>query len=387
MDLLKKLCIKDYKKVDDPKVRAKYGIVAGISGIIINILLFISKLVVGILSGSITIVADAVNNFSDLSSSTVSIVGFKLSSKPADSEHPYGHERIEQISALIVALFVFAVGAILAKTSIDKIIKPEELTISLYTYIILGIGILLKIVQMVINYNFGKCISSQTLKAVGDDSRNDIITTTVVLISTIVIKFTGVNIDGYAGLLVSLFIIISSIILIKETINPLIGIKPKQELVKKLKTTLLSYENIIGVHDVMIHSYGEKTAFAVAHLEVPAEKDFVEMHNLIDKIENEIHDNLGIYITIHMDPVDTTNPKIQELKERCAKVIIAFGEGFSLHDFRVVFGNDYVNIIFDIVIPFKSKTTLSAVKKALKEEFKNEEIKHRFVLEEDRDYV
>ena len=193
MDLLKKLCIKEYKKVDDPKVRAMYGIVAGISGIIINILLFISKLVVGILSGSITIVADAVNNFSDLSSSTVSIVGFKLSSKPADSEHPYGHERIEQISALIVALFVFAVGAILAKTSIDKIIKPEELTISLYTYIILGIGILLKIVQMVINYNFGKCISSQTLKAVGDDSRNDIITTTVVLISTIVITFCVVN--------------------------------------------------------------------------------------------------------------------------------------------------------------------------------------------------
>jgi len=385
--LLKKLFIKNYHDTDNPEIRAKYGIVAGVIGIIINIILFISKLIIGILSASITIIADAVNNFSDLSSSAVSIVGFKLSTKSADAEHPYGHERVEQIAALIVALFVFAVGVILAKTSIEKIITPENLKIDLYTYIILAIGIVLKIIQMIINYDFGKSISSTTLKAVGDDSRNDIITTTVVLISALIIDLTGVNIDGYAGLLVSIFIIISSIGLIKETIDPLIGTKPKKELVKKLKTTLMSYDNVVGVHDVMIHSYGEKTAFAVAHLEVPAEKDFVEMHNLIDKIENEIYENLGIHITVHMDPVDTTNPKIQELKERVSKIIATFGEHFSFHDFRAVFGDDYINIIFDVVIPFKSKTTLDEIKKALNDEFEDEEIKHRFVLEEDRDYV
>lgn len=387
MSLFKRLFINDYKNTESPKVRAKYGIVAGVSGIIINILLFISKLVVGILSGSITIIADAVNNFSDLSSASVSVVGFKLASKPPDSEHPYGHERIEQISALIVALFVFAVGAVLAKTSIDKIIKPEVLKIEIYTYIVLAIGIFFKIVQMAINYNFAKCISSTTLKAVGDDSRNDIITTTVVLISAIVIQFTGVNIDGYAGVLVSLFIIVSSIGLIRETINPLIGIKPKRELVKKLKTELLSYEHILGVHDLMIHSYGAKTNFAVAHLEVPVEESFIDMHDLIDMIERDIHEKLGIHITIHMDPVDTTDPRIPAIKERVANIVSSFGEGFSFHDFRVVFGETHNNIISDIVIPFKSKVKLKHIKEKLKEEFSNEEMKHYFVLEKDRDYV
>lgn len=385
MSLFRKAFIKDYKNVNDAKVRTRYGMVASISGIIINIILFASKLVVGILSHSVTIVADAMNNFSDIGSATIGVVGFKLSSKPADEEHPYGHARIEQIAGLIVAIFVFAVGILLAKEAITKIITPVTIIIEIYTYVILAIGIFLKIIQMTMNYSFAKAISSPTLKAVGDDSRNDILATSVVLISTLVIKFTGVNIDGYAALLVSLFIIISCIGLFKETINPLIGIKPDKAFVDMLKDEFLSYENIIGVHDLIIHKYGATNHFVTVHLEVPAENDFLEMHSLIDTIESEVAKKHKLHLSIHIDPVVTKDPRVDELKKRCQNVVSAF-EGVSFHDFRVVFGS-HINIILDLVIPFGKKGLYKTVVTALNKEFENEEITHYIKAQKDRVYV
>ena len=259
MKLIKKIFIKNYENTTDSKVRFKYGIVSGFFGLITNLLLFASKFVIGILSGSITIVADAINNLSDMGSCFIVLLGFKLSSKPADSEHPYGHERYEQIMALIVAVIVIAIGILLAKSSIEKIITPTKTEVNLLTYIILGIAILVKLFQFLLYKDFAKSINSDVLKASSIDSRNDIISTSAVLVAMVLINIigdVGISIDGIFGLLVSAFIIFSSIKLVKETIDPLLGVMPDEDFIKKLKNKILSYDGVLGVHDFLIHSYG-----------------------------------------------------------------------------------------------------------------------------------
>ena len=248
MKLLKKLFIKDYNNVEKQEVRLRYGIVAGFFGIVTNTVLFVAKLIIGFIGNSVTIIADAVNNLSDTGSSAVTAIGFKMSAKPADKEHPYGHARYEYITALLVSIIIFVIGVLLGKSSVEKIISNEKTTVSIYTFIVLGLSMLLKLWQMFVYRNFGKAIKSDALLATGVDSRNDIISTGVVLISSIIIWFLGdtkVSIDGIFGLAVSIFVIMSAIMLIKETINPLIGAKPDPELVKKIKTKLLSYEGVM----------------------------------------------------------------------------------------------------------------------------------------------
>ena len=387
MKMLKKLFIKNYEKTEDKTVRLKYGVVAGVFGLITNLLLFAAKIFIGVLSGSVTIIADAINNLSDMGSSIIVLLGFKLSSKPADSEHPFGHERYEQIMALIVAVIVFSIGVLLGKSSIEKIISPETTTVSLVTYIILVIAILVKLLQMFVYKDFAKSINSEILKASSYDSRNDVISTSVVLIATLLIDlFANINfsIDGVFGVLVSLFIIISSVKLIKETIDPLLGAKPDDEFVEGLKAKILSYDGVLGVHDFLIHSYGVNTYFASVHVEVSSKVDIMISHDIIDNIERDFKENLNIILSIHLDPIENDNEEVVFHKQKVVDILQKLDITISIHDFRMVKGESHTNLLFDIVLPFSSKLNKKDIIDTLQNGYKDEEKKYFFVIEIDR---
>lgn len=383
MEWLKKLLIKDYKSVGRPEVRTRYGVTAGVFGICSNAVICALKLAVGFVSGSVTVIADAVNNLSDAGSSAVTVAGFKLASRPADREHPYGHARYEYIGALVVAVIILIVGVLLCKSSVEKIITPEEVSVDVWTYVVLAASIVMKLVQMWLYLDFAKSISSGALKAAAADSRNDVIATGAVLVAAVIMDVAGVNVDAYFGLAVSLFIVVSSFKYILEAADPLIGTRPPEEVVKTLKDKVLSYDGVIGMHDLAVHSYGEGRYFAVAHLEVPAKDDIMFAHELADNIERDVKEGLGIQLTLHIDPIDNEDEETLALKERCMKVVRGFGEGFSLHDFRLVKGMEHTNILFDVEVPFEHKVALSDVEKKLEEEFAGEEMKYYFVLSRD----
>lgn len=383
MEWLKKLLIKDYKSVGRPEVRTRYGVTAGVFGICSNAVICALKLAVGFVSGSVTVIADAVNNLSDAGSSAVTVAGFKLASRPADREHPYGHARYEYIGALVVAVIILIVGVLLCKSSVEKIITPEEVSVDVWTYVVLAASIVMKLVQMWLYLDFAKSISSGALKAAAADSRNDVIATGAVLVAAVIMDVAGVNVDAYFGLAVSLFIVLSSFKYILEAADPLIGTRPPEEVVKTLKDKVLSYDGVIGMHDLAVHSYGEGRYFAVAHLEVPAKDDIMFAHELADNIERDVKEELGIQLTLHIDPIDNEDEETLALKERCMKVVRGFGEGFSLHDFRLVKGMEHTNILFDVEVPFEHKVALSDVEKKLEEEFAGEEMKYYFVLSRD----
>lgn len=387
MKLIKKLFIKNYKNTTDEKVRFKYGFVAGIFGLLSNLLLFAGKLLIGIIGGSITIIADAINNLSDMGSSAIVIFGFKLSSKPADSEHPFGHQRYEQIMALIVAVIVMAIGILLSKSSIEKLIAPEPTSVSVITYVVLGLAILVKLFQMWLYSDFSKSINSDILKASSIDSRNDVISTSAVLVAMVLINIfgdIGFSIDGLFGLIVSVFIMISAIKLIKETIGPLLGEMPDKEFVQSLKDKILSYDGVLGIHDFLIHSYGANNYFVNVHVEVSSKVDVMISHDVIDNIERDFREQLGITLSIHLDPIETDNEQVNFNKKKVDVILKNIDESLSFHDFRMVFGETHINVLFDVVIPFGSKITLDIVKKELEEKYKDEKIKHFFVLGLDR---
>ncbi|HAT84204.1 MAG TPA: cation-efflux pump [Clostridiales bacterium] len=390
MKFIRKLLIKDYQDTKNPKVRFRYGLVAGVFGIISNALLCVFKLIVGIVGNSITIVADAINNLSDAGSSVVTLVGFKLSATPPDKDHPFGHARYEYVTSLLVSVTVLFIGILLLKSSIEKCITPEAVSVSVYTYVVLGAAIAMKLVQMLIYLDFSKAINSGALKASAADSRNDVLATVAVLISTIVIDVAGdkispkVSVDGIMGIAVSAFIIVSSILLIKESISPILGEKPPKELVDKITAKILSYDGVIGVHDLVVHSYGENHCFVVAHVEVPQDVEITKSHDVIDNIEHDFWNEMHVRITIHMDPVDTKNEKLAELKLRAQNALANLDEGLSLHDFRIVSGQTHTNMLFDVVIPYDSKLSLGDVKNAMKREFANDPVKYFFVIDVDR---
>lgn len=386
MKLFKKLFIKDYQNTSDPEVRFRYGIAAGVFGIVSNTVLCVFKILVGILSGSVAIVADAVNNLSDAASSIVTVFGFKLSNRPADREHPYGHERYEYIAAFIIAFAVVLIGALLLKQSIEKIITPEGITVSVYTYVVLAVAIVLKIVQGLLYRDFGKSINSEALRASAADSRNDVFTTIAVLISTIVIDTTGFNIDGYAGLVVSIVIIVFSLKLLKDTVNPLLGTVPDKALVGKIAEKLSSYEVVLGFHDLMIHSYGPAITYASVHVEVDAKENVIEMHDAIDNIERDFMNDMNVHLVIHMDPVTIGDPETDNLKSEITGIIKNLNGDLTLHDFRLVKGPTHTNVLFDVVIPYDCKTTLGDIKRALQENVKSETT-YYYVINVDRKFT
>lgn len=390
MKFIRKLFVKDYQDTQNPKVRTRYGLSAGIFGIVTNAVLFAFKLAIGLIGNSITIVADAINNLSDAGSSVVTLVGFKLSATPPDKDHPFGHARYEYIASLFVSVVVLFIGVMLFKSSIEKCITPEQVTVSVYTYIVLGVAIAMKLVQMLLYLDFSKAIGSGALKASAVDSRNDVLTTIAVLISTIVIDVAGdkispkVSVDGIMGIAVSLFIIVSSVLLLKDAISPILGEKPPKELVDKMTAKILSYDGVIGVHDLVVHSYGANHCFVVAHVEVPADVEITKSHDVIDNIEHDFWNEMHIRLNIHMDPVDTENADLAVLKLRAQNALSALDENLSLHDFRLVSGQTHTNMLFDVVIPYDSKITLDDVQNAMQNEFGNDEIKYFFVIDVDR---
>lgn len=390
MKLFRKAFIKNYENVTDPKVRNRYGVCAGIIGIVSNAILFVIKIVAGIIGGSITIIADAINNLSDAGSSVVTLVGFKLSSTPPDKDHPFGHARYEYVTGLLVSMMVLFLGIALLKSSIEKVISPTPVEVSVFTYVVLSVSIVLKLVQMLVCTDFSKAISSNALKASAQDSRNDSLTTLAVLISTIIIDVCGdrinpkVSVDGIMGIAVSLFIIVSSVLLLKDAISPLLGEKPPKELVDKITAKILSYDGVIGVHDLVVHSYGANHCFVVAHVEVPADVDIVKSHDVIDNIEHDMWNDMHVRLNIHMDPIDTKSKQLAHLKERVRMAVYALDPELSIHDFRMVNGDTHVNLVFDVVVPYGSKITLKDVHSACEKEFNNDETKYYFVIDMDR---
>ena len=349
-NFLFKKFIKNYEDVKDPKVRDSYGKLAGIVGILSNLLLCVMKMLVGFISGSIAIVADAVNNLADASSSVITLAGFKLAALPEDEEHPYGHARIEYIAGMVVSLIIIVVGVELGKSSFDKILHPEPLEFSLSVVIVLLIAIAIKVWQAMFNISAGKKINSLTLVATGTDSRNDVIATSAVLISIIAGYVLDMQIDGYMGVLVALFIIWSGISLVRETISPLLGEAPDPALVKEIENITLSFEGVIGIHDLVVHNYGPGKIFASIHIEVDSAVDVMISHDLMDNIERRLQKDLNIFVTAHMDPVNLSDPNRDSLSRIIADAIAGLDGVLNFHDLRIVPGHTHTNVVFDVVL-------------------------------------
>ena len=367
------------------KERNKYGLLAGITGIIINLSLGAIKLIAGILTNSISIITDSVNNITDTISSVITLIGFKLSNKKPDQKHPYGYARYEYISALLVAIFMLLTGIIFAKESLLKIINPKALTITNITFLILIIAIIGKIALLLIYKNYYKKTESKTLKTNIIDTRNDTLTTTAILISMITMKITNINIDGFLGLLVSLFIIISSIKTLKEVLEPIIGTIPNEKQITKIKNKLLSYDYVQGIHDLVIHNYGVKNDFITVHIEIDSKIDTIKAHDLIDNIENDFKKE-NINLTIHMDPVIIGDPKLDKRKNKIEKQIEKLGKDLSIHDIRVIKGKNTTKILFDCVIPYENKITTEEIKKYLETKINSKNTKYEFIIEIDRPF-
>ncbi|MCR4875431.1 MAG: cation diffusion facilitator family transporter [Clostridia bacterium] len=388
MQLLKKLFIKNYKDTQDPKVRLTYGTVAGIFGIISNVILFIGKILIGVIGNSIAIIADAINNLSDAGTSVVTIVGFKLASKPADSKHPYGHARYEYITGLIIGIIIFTVGVMLGKSSIEKIITPDVTTVTIYTYIVLAISIVLKLVQMYVYLDFSKSINSQTLKASSKDSLNDVLSTCAVLVSAIIISLVDstVSIDGIFGLALSAYIIVSTCLMIKDIISPLLGEKADPEFVKAVTDKILSYPGVLGVHDMLVHSYGVGASYIMLHVEVDAKVDVSLSHDLIDVIEHDVAEEFKVHISIHMDPIVIDDEKVTYLHDIVKQGLREMNPDYKFHDFRVVFGPTHTTLLFDVVTTFEDKTTKDEIISHLSKLLSDYKPACFFVIEIDRIY-
>ena len=385
--MLKRLFIKNYKNTSDPNVRNAYGKVAGIFGIFTNLILGIIKFIIGIISNSVSIMADAINNIADTASSILTIIGFKLASKKPDKKHPYGYARYEYISGFVIALLMLLMGLTFAKESIIKIFNPEELTINAVTYIILTIAIIGKFIQMFVYLDFSKAINSNTLKTNAIDTRNDIISTTTILISMIIMGIFNINIDGYLGLLVSGLIIYSSIGLIKEVLEPIIGIIPTEERIKEVTKKILSYDCVRGIHDLVIHNYGVHNDFITVHVEISSDMDIMKAHDLMDNIEKDFKTELGTDLTIHMDPVDISNPKANKLYDLVKNALLTFDLELKMHDFRIVEGVTHTNILFDVIVPFEKNYTKEQIIEHLNKNVISENEKYYYVIDIDRPYI
>lgn len=352
---LLKLFVKDYENISNSNVRESYGKFSSILGIFCNILLCSSKILVGILFNNISITADGINNLSDAGSSIITLIGFKLSNKPADKDHPFGHARIEYISGLMVSFIILFLGIELTKTSFLKILNPEPLNFSLSMLVVLIFSICIKLFMSIVNTNISKRISSATIKATAKDSLNDVVATSAVLISVIISKHTGLMLDGYIGVLVAVFIIISGLGILKEILNPLLGEPPSKELINTIVTKIMSYEGVVNIHDLIIHNYGANNYFITVHVEVPCNENIIESHDMIDNIERDFKKELGLNLVIHLDPVVTNDQETNELKKKTEEIVKNIGQNYSIHDFRIVKGPTHTNVIFDVVLPSESK--------------------------------
>ncbi len=364
--------------------REKQGSLAGAVGIGVNILLFVIKLLAGLLSGSVAIMADAVNNLTDSGSSIIMLVGFRLSAKPADREHPFGHARIEYLCGVIVSFIVLFLGIELGRTSFLKILSPEKAEFGPVALGVLIVSILIKLWLCLFYTRVGRRIDSQSLLATASDSRNDVISTLVVLLGALITRLTSLDLDGFLGLLVAAFIIVSGVKLIMETADPLLGPAPKKELVQGIYEKIRSYEGIIGIHDLTVHSYGQGRTFASVHCEVPAEEDILISHDLIDNIERDFLEQEGIHLVIHLDPVITCDEKANALHEAVLTKVKELYPQSAIHDFRVVWGVSHSNVLFDVAVPFSVADSDQQVKERVSWAVESLDPTYRAVLAVDR---
>ena len=358
------------KKKKDTNSREKIGKISSLVGILLNIVLSVCKIVVGIVSGFISIMADGLNNLSDCGSSVVSYMSFRMSSKPADKEHPYGHERIEYVSSMAVAFVILIIAFELAMESINNIISSKALEFSVIAVAVLIGSILVKFGMFIFNNIMAKKINSDLLKATAVDSLSDTISTTAVLISVLIGKFTGVYIDGYVGVLVSLLIAWSGIKILKETASKLIGQAPDRDLVLQVKTRILSKPGVLGIHDLNIYCYGPNKYFASVHVEVDAKVDVLESHELIDDIEKEFLEETNVVLTGHLDPIVIDDEEVNMLRRQVSIIVKDIDEEFSMHDFRIVRAVNYTNLIFEVAIPFETKLGDEEIEKLIKTRIK-----------------
>lgn len=386
-NLLLKAFIKDYSKTDNPQIRAAYGKLAGFVGIVCNSILFIAKVLIGTLSGSVSITADAVNNLSDASSSIVSLLGFKLAEKPADVEHPYGHGRYEYLSALSVAVLIILIGFELFKTSIGKIINPSDVNFSWVLVIVLLLSIIMKLWMMIFNKKLGKAIKSDTLIATAQDSRNDVISTLAVLIAAIVSEFTSLQLDGWIGLGVAVFILVSGFGLIKSTLDPMLGRAPDAEFVKKIHDKIMSYDGVLGVHDLIVHDYGPCRQFASVHVEMAAEDDVLKSHDVIDNIEYDFIDDLGLNMIVHYDPIVTKNEVIKSMRYEISQIVKTINDSLTIHDLRVVPGVTHTNLVFDCLANFDLGMSDYELKCAISDAVKSVHPEYNCVITIDKNYA
>lgn len=350
-ELLVRKFIKNYDQTENIQVRTRYGLLAGIVGICCNLVLFAAKLLTGVFINSISVMADAFNNLSDAASSIIGFVGVKMAEKPADEDHPFGHGRIEYIAAFIVAFIVIQVGFSLFKTSVGKILRPEELSFSLVSVFILLLSIGVKLWMAVFNRTLGKRINSAVMKATSADSLGDVAATSATILSLAVFGIWHVNIDGIVGLIVSVLVMIAGLNIAKDTLAPLIGEAIDPHVYEEITEFVESYEGIVGSHDLIVHNYGPNRSMASIHAEVPRDVDVEVSHEIIDRIEREAGRQLGIFLVIHMDPIETRDARVQELRELAKEVISGLDSRLKLHDFRVVDGTKRINLIFDLVVP------------------------------------
>ena len=351
-DFLVKLFVKNYQDTDNTDVRTSYGVLSSIVGTICNVLLFTAKLLIGLFMHSLAIMADAFNNLSDAASSVISFIGVKMANKPADKEHPFGHGRIEYIAALIVSFLVIEVGFTFFKSSIEKIRNPQEISFEWIPFLFLLLSVGVKLWMSLFNRKLGKRIQSKVMLATSADSLGDVITTSATIVSILICHFTSVNIDAYAGLLVSLIVMWAGIGIARDTLEPLIGQGADPDLYRRITKEVKAYDGIVGTHDLIVHNYGPGRSIASIHAEVPRDVNIEVSHEIIDKIEREVGAKLNILLVIHMDPVETHNAEVLAMKEKLGCIIAALDPELTFHDFRVVKGQERINLIFDLEIPF-----------------------------------
>ncbi|MEE0863431.1 MAG: cation diffusion facilitator family transporter [Lachnospiraceae bacterium] len=347
------------------KTRQIYGTVCSIIGIMLNVCLFAGKYFAGAISGSIAIMADAVNNLSDAGSSFITLIGFRFAGKKPDVDHPFGHGRFEYISGFVVSMAIIMMGFELIKSSFAKIITPVKIETGILSMIILVVSILVKLYMAYMNRSIGNKINSSAMKATAVDSLSDACATFFVLVSMIVIRVSGLNIDGYVGVLVSLFIFYAGYNAAKDTIDPLLGKNPEPEFVEAVKNIVMSHENVVGIHDMVVHDYGPGRVMVSLHAEVPGDGDIFELHDAIDHIERELTEELGCSAVIHMDPIETNNEIVNALREKVNEGVVLLIEGASIHDFRMVQGPTHTNLIFDVVVPYGVKESDEQVKEKI----------------------
>lgn len=364
--------VKNFENTNDPKVHSAIGKLAGAAGIICNILLFAGKLTVGLLIGSVSIVADAINNLSDASSSVITLLGFRLAQRPADEDHPYGHARYEYLSGLVVTVLILLIGLELVKSSIEKILHPAPVEVTLVTVIVLLCSIGIKFWMMRFYRSLGGRIHSTALQAASADSRNDVVATSAVLAGGLVGRFFGLNVDGYVGLAVAVFIFYSGVMTGKETISPLLGKQADEDLVEKIRGIILSHEKILGVHDLLVHDYGPGQCFASVHAEIGAGEDLLKSHDVIDDIENDVLEQLNVHLVIHYDPVVTDDAEWNEMRGITEKIVGEISQELSIHDFRLVKGDEHTKLVFDLEVPYSMNGQEQEIKRRIDEKLRVE---------------